>query len=320
MSGAAIAGCGMDVPARVVANADLAAVLDTSDEWIRQRTGINERRVAAPGEATSDLAVRAGRRALRDAGMDAAELDLVVVATCTPDHQVPGTAPFVQERLGARHAGAFDVNAGCTGFLTALSVAAGLVAADTIRSALVCGAETLSGIVDHEDRSTAVLFGDGAGAVVVRATDGPARIGPFTLGADGARAAWLFVPAGGSRDPAGDERTLLMRGGDVYRHAVDRMTEAARTLMPGGPDDVDLFVAHQANVRILAAVAGRLGLRDEQVVCNIGAYGNTSAASIPIALAESSASGRLRDGMTALLAAFGAGFTWGAGLVRWGAA
>jgi 3-oxoacyl-[acyl-carrier-protein] synthase-3 len=324
--GAGILGIGMAVPERKLGNDELCASLDTDDAWIRQRTGIVERRIAAPDEATSTFASKAARGALADAGVRATDVDLVVVATCTPDYPIPGTAPLVQTAIGATNAGAFDVNAGCTGFVTALSVASGMVAAGHARTVLVCGADTLSRVTDYDDRTTAVLFGDGAGAVVVGASGNGSQLGPFVQGADGSKADWLLVPAGGSRRPA-DKDTVVerahairMRGQDVYRHAVDRMTESALRVLDGAPaSSVDLVVAHQANARIVRAVADRLGLDRSKVVCNIAGYGNTSAGSIPIALAEAVAEGRLHAGMRVLLAAFGAGFSWAAGMVQWGA-
>ncbi len=326
MAGPAILGVGRSVPDAVLTNADLEARLDTTDEWIRTRTGIAERRIAASGEATSTFATAAGAEAVKDAGMLADDLDMVLVSTCTPDQPVPGSAPLVQTALGASRAGALDLNAGCTGFVYGLAVASSFVAAGTASSVLVCGADTLSSITDYSDRTTAVLFGDGAGAVVVGGSSGgDSRIGPFVFGTDGTHADWLWVPAGGSARPTTQqtiddkEHTVRMNGQDVYKHACDRMTEAARDVLADRPlDDVDLVVAHQANGRIVRTVAQRLGLRDDQVVHNIERYGNNSAASIPIALADLVAEGRLVAGMCVLLVAFGAGFTWGAGLVEWG--
>jgi 3-oxoacyl-[acyl-carrier-protein] synthase-3 len=322
-----VTGLGMAAPDAVLTNAQLEASLDTTDEWIRTRTGIVERRIAAPDEATSTFAAAAGAQALKDAGLTPDDLDLILVSTCTPDYPVPGCAPLVQTTLGAGRAGAFDLNAGCTGFVYGLSVASAMVDAGTARNVLVCGADTLSRVTNYEDRTTAVLFGDGAGAVVVGASDGAARVGPFVFGCDGSKADWLWIQGGGSVNPATTEtldgglHSIEMHGQDVYKHACDKMTEAAREVLGGRPlDSVDLVVAHQANARIVRTVAQRLGLASEQVVDNIARYGNNSAASIPIALAESVASGRLRDGMTVLLVAFGAGFSWAAAMVEWGAA
>ena len=321
----AVTGLGMAVPDAVLTNAQLERSLDTTDEWIRTRTGITERRIAAPDEATSTFAAAAGAQALKDAQLTPDDLDLILVSTCTPDYPVPGCAPLVQTTLGAGRAGAFDLNAGCTGFVYGLSVASAMVDAGTARNVLVCGADTLSRVTNYEDRTTAVLFGDGAGAVVVGASDGATRVGPFVFGCDGSKADWLWIQAGGSAIPTTadtlqqHQHQLEMHGQDVYKHACDKMTEAAREVLGDRPlDSVDLVVAHQANARIVRTVAQRLGLAKEQVVDNIARYGNNSAASIPIALAESVASGRLRDGMTVLLVAFGAGFSWAAAMVEWG--
>lgn len=298
--------------------------MDTSDEWIQQRTGIKSRRICAADQATSDLAAEAGRRALKEAGLSATDLDMIIVATFTPDHLLPGAAPLVQAMLGADSAGTFDVNAGCAGFVTALSVADAMVRAGTARTVLVCGAEVVSRFVDPTDRTTAILFGDGAGAVIVGA-DEESRIGPFVFGTDGDRLDCLMVPAGGSRLPATDEtlaaglHTVTMKGQDVYRHAVDRMEQAVREVLGDeGADSIDLLVAHQANARIISALAERIGLDPSKAVCNIAEYGNTSAASVPIALADCVNDGRLVDGMRVLVVAFGAGFAWCAGLVNWG--
>ena len=319
----AIAGLGARLPDRVVTNDDLAEVLDTSDEWIRTRTGIRERHVAAPEEATSDLATAAARDALRDAGLAATDLAAVIVATTSPDHQVAATAPLVASALGVT-APAFDLNAACSGFVYALRVASGMVATGD-GAVLVIGAETLTRIADPEDRSTAVLFGDGAGAVVL-VPDDDARLGPFSLGADGEGASMLWTPSGGTRRPfdaevlADRSHYLSMRGGDVYRNAVVRMADSAReVLAQAGLEvaDVDLLVGHQANVRILDAVAARLGLPTELSHISVDRHGNTSAASIPLALVDARAQGKLRDGATVLLAAFGAGLTWGACLLTW---
>ncbi len=327
MAAPAILGCGMAVPDRVLTNAELEQMVDTTDEWIRSRSGIQERHIAAPDEATATFATAAGANALKSAGLPPDDLDLIIVGTCTPDMPVPGSAPLVQSALGAGRAGAFDINAGCTGFITSLAMASSAVSSGLARNVLVCGADTLSRITNYEDRGTCVLFGDGAGAVVVGAIDGDDRLGPFTMGCEGERWDLLFVPAGGSQHPATDEtvagraHSLRMKGQDVYKHACEHMVQAARDVIGDTPlDEIDLVVAHQANARIVRTVQERLGLRDDQVVQNIERYGNTSAASIPIALSEVVASGRLRDGMKVVLVAFGAGFAWAAGLVTWGAA
>jgi 3-oxoacyl-[acyl-carrier-protein] synthase III len=319
----AIVGLGGYLPSRVVTNDDLSKVLDTSDEWIRTRTGIRTRHIAADDEATSDLAVAAGKAALADAGLGVEDVSAIIVATTTPDHPIPATAPIVAARLGTEVT-AFDINAACSGFIYALRVG-GALAATGDGAVLVIGAETLSRVTDPDERSTRVLFGDGAGAVVLMA-DADARLGPFDLGVDGSDPSMLWQEAGGTRNPVTGERVaegrqfLTMRGGDVYRNAVRRMTEAsARVLAEAGLgiDDVDLFVGHQANVRILNAVGDRLGIEDRQVHVTVDQHGNTSAASVPLALADARAAGRLEPGATVLLAAFGAGLTWGACLLTW---
>ncbi|HYZ93572.1 MAG TPA: beta-ketoacyl-ACP synthase III [Actinomycetota bacterium] len=324
-SGAAVLGCGMAVPDRVLTNLEFEQMFDTTDEWIRTRTGIEQRRIAAPNEATATFATAAGAHALKEAGLTPDDLDLILVATCTPDMPVPGSAPLVQASLGAGSAGAFDINAGCTGFISALAMGTSAVESGLARHVLVCGADTLSRITNYTDRRTAVLFGDGAGAVVLGASTDEPRVGPFVMGCEGERWDLLHVPAGGSQRPAGNDtvaehgHTIRMKGQDVYKHACDRMTQAAREVLGEIPvDSVDLVVAHQANGRIIRTVQERLGLRHDQVVDNVARYGNTSAASIPIALSESIASGRLRDGMRVVLVAFGAGFSWAAALVKWG--
>ncbi len=319
----AIAGLGAYLPARRVTNEDLSRRLDTSDEWIRTRTGIGQRWIAAPEEATSDLAVAAAKAALTDAGLGIEDITSVVVATTTPDHTIPGTAPLVAAKLGTQ-VGAFDVNAACSGFVYALRVAGGMVATGD-RAVLVIGAETLSRVVDQSDRSVAVLFGDGAAAVVL-VPDDRARLGPFHLGADGTDPTMLWMPAGGTRTPVdaavleNRSNTLQMRGGDVYRNAVTRMAEAARSVLSTaglGIDDVDVFVGHQANVRIIEAVGSRLGMDPSRSYITVDRHGNTSAASIPLALTDARDAGRLQPGDTILLAAFGAGLTFGACLMTW---
>ena len=319
----AIAGLGARLPDRVVTNDDLAQVLDTSDEWIRTRTGIRQRHVAAPEEATSDLAAAAARDALADAGVELADLTAVIVATTSPDHAVSATAPLVASALGVT-VPAFDLNAACSGFIYALLVAAGMVATGD-GAVLVIGAETLTRVVDPEDRSVAVLFGDGAGAVVL-VPDPDARLGPFTLGADGDGASMLWTASGGTRRPfdaevlADRSHYLTMRGGDVYRNAVVRMADSAREVLElAGLSvaDIDLLVGHQANVRILDAVAARLGLPTQRSQVSLDRHGNTSAASIPLALWDAREQDKLHDGDTVLLAAFGAGLTWGACLLTW---
>jgi 3-oxoacyl-[acyl-carrier-protein] synthase III len=319
----AVAGLGAHLPDRVVTNDDLAARLDTSDEWIRSRTGIAERHVAAPGEATADLAAVAGKAALADAGLGIEDVATLLLATTTPDHLIPGTAPLVAERLGTRVA-ALDLNAACSGFVYGLRVG-GALAATGGAPVLLIGAETLTRVVDADERSTAVLFGDGAGAAVLVPRDG-AALGPFSLGVDGSDPSMLWRQAGGTLQPTTGEdleagrHLLAMRGGDVYRHAVARMAEAAAAVLEQAGRtiaEVDLLIGHQANARILEAVRARLGIDAGRCHVTVDRHANTSAASIPLALADARDVGRLAPGDTVLLAAFGAGLTWGACLLTW---
>jgi 3-oxoacyl-[acyl-carrier-protein] synthase-3 len=324
---ASITGWGLAAPDRTVTNEELAKAIEGVDaEWIVRRTGIRERHIAGEGETTSTLSIRAGRQALERAGISPADLDLVVVATTTPDRIIPATAPLVQSALGASNAGAFDVNAACAGFLTALMTCSGLVQAGSVRRCLVIGAEVLSRFVDWSEPTTCVLFGDGAGAVVVERSDEPGGLLSIDLGADGALAQLITMPAGGSELPASPETVaaadhfIQMNGREVFRAAVRTMVGASeRALASSGisPGDVDLFICHQANMRIVSACAERLGIPEDHVFANVDRYGNTSAASIPIALAEAADQGLLRPGSTLLLTAVGAGLVWGAGVVRW---
>ena len=317
-----IRGLGSYLPERVVTNDDLAARLDTSDEWIRTRTGIRERHYAAPEEATSDLALQAARRALEDAGCTPEDIDVLIVATTTPDHPVPATAPIVAAKLGLTRT-AFDLNAACSGFVYGLQVGATLAAAGA--RVLLIGAETLTRYVDHDDRSIAVLFGDGAGAVVLEGREG-ASIGPFDLGSDGSEVEILWMRAGGAREPfdpvlhAEASSRMSMRGGDVYRHAVTRMSASSQAVLDAAGmsvDDIDLLVGHQANQRILEAVGQRLGVPEDISYMTVDRHGNTSAASIPLALDDARRAGRLRPGARVLLTAFGGGLTWGSCLLTW---
>ena len=311
--GAAVGCVGVALPPTVVANAAVAERLGVAEEWIVSRTGIHERRVLRPGERLSDLATEAGSRTLERAGLGGADLDLLLVATTTQDEITPNTAPLVAERLGAPQAGALDVGAACTAFLGALAFAAGQVESGRAANALVIGADALTRLLDRDDRRTAGLFGDGAGAVLMTATGAPGRVGPVVLRSDGAAAELIYARR--------DEGKLRMQGHETFKSAVARLSEAtleALALAGLGLGDVDLFVNHQANGRILRAVGERLGVASDRVVDCIARYGNTSAASIPIALAEAEAEGRLPDGARVVLAAFGAGFTWGAGVVEWG--
>ncbi|HEY3330311.1 MAG TPA: beta-ketoacyl-ACP synthase III [Capsulimonadaceae bacterium] len=320
-----ILGTGSRVPDNVVTNFDLEKRLDTSDEWIRSRTGIAARRIVAENEATSDLAAAAARAALENAGVAVSEVDLIIVATCTPDFTFPSTAVLVQQAIGAEKCAAFDMNAVCSGFSYALEVAAGLVRAAGYRRAIVIGADVMSRTVNWDDRSTCVLFGDGAGAVVIGPVDEGGLLGSV-LGADGKGASLLHVPAGGFREPSTAEsiaehrNCMVMNGREVYKFAVQVMGEAAiQALAKCGltPDDVALFVPHQANIRIIESAAKRLGLNSDRVFVNLDKYGNTSAASIPLALDEAARQGRIKHDDIVVTVGFGAGVTWGANVIRW---
>ncbi|MBI4536762.1 MAG: ketoacyl-ACP synthase III [candidate division NC10 bacterium] len=323
---ARLVGTGSYVPSRVLTNAELEKMVETSDEWIRTRTGIQERYIAAEQEATSDLAMRAARQALEMAQLDPAELDMIVVATITPDMIFPSAACFVQEGLGAKRAGALDIAAACSGFVYGLAVADGLLRTGTIRTLLLLGAETLSRIVNWQDRNTCVLFGDGAGALVLRASEGERGILATSLRSDGSKGPILMLPGGGSRHPNSQAvldakmNTIQMAGGnEVFKLAVRAMEEASLTVLKqAGVDikDVGLVITHQANLRIIGALGQRLGLPEEKIYHNIQRVGNTSAASIPLALDEAVRAGRVKEGDLLLFAAFGGGLTWGAALVR----
>lgn len=321
-----ILGIGYAVPERTLTNAELEEMVDTSDEWITSRTGIKERRIAADDEATSDLSVAAARRALAAAAVSIEDIDLLILATATGDHPVPSTASIVQHRLGLKGAAAYDLGAGCSGFVYALDQAWHSVRSGGYKRALVIGADVLSSITNWEDRSTCVLFGDGAGAAVVGPTEPEFGIAATYLGSDGSGAETLLIPAGGSRQPvtpeglARGDHYLHMAGNEVFKFAVRIMGDAALETLRRADwtaDDVDLFVPHQANVRIIDAAARRLGLADERIFINVDRYGNTSAASIPIALAEAAAQGRIRKGDRVVCVGFGAGLTWGAVALRW---
>jgi len=327
MPTARIIGTGSYAPAKVLSNADLEKFLDTSDEWIRTRTGISERRMATEAEATSDLAYQAALRALAAANMDVADLDMILVATATPDMFFPSTACVLQDRLEARRAAAMDISAACSGFIYGLAVADGLLRLGTLRTILLVGAETLTRVVNWKDRSTCVLFGDGAGAVVLRAGEGPRGILSTHLFADGSKGSHLIIPGGGSRHPIshrmveeGLATIRMSNGNEVFKVAVRAMEDAALTALKYNSldiSDVDLLVPHQANLRIINAVGQRLGLSEEKVCVNIQRYGNTSAASIPLALDEAVLAGRVKAGDLLLLCAFGGGLTWGSAVIRW---
>lgn len=322
---AKLSGIGSCVPSKVLSNQDLEKMVDTSDEWITTRTGIRERRIASPQETTSSLALEAARRALQMAQVDPRELDLIVVATVTPDMFFPATACLLQRELGAPQAACFDLEAGCTGFVYALVMAEKYLIGDGGNKALVVGAETLSKIVDWEDRTTCVLFGDGAGACVLEKTDHPGLIASY-LGSDGGGAHLLELPAGGSRIPASRESVekrlhyIKMSGNEVFKFAVRIMEEASREVAKRagvGLEEVALFIPHQANIRIVDSAARRLKIPQEKIFVNVHKYGNTSSASIPIALDEAYREGKIKEGDLVLLVGFGAGLTWGSALIRW---
>jgi 3-oxoacyl-[acyl-carrier-protein] synthase-3 len=312
--GGVVTGWGTALPERELSNEELANRLGISAQWIFDRTGIMSRRTVGPGETTSTLATDAGRAALRRANLDPEDLDVVMIATCTPDYKMPATGPLVQHALGARRAVAFDLNAACSGFLFALAQASALVNSGSARRALVVGADVLTTVSDYTDPRSSVIFGDGAGAAIIEAVEGPGRLGPFRLGSDGSEPELLWIPP--------ETGFIHMEGREVYRRAVEGMAKSVRDLLDECGlriEDVDLLVAHQANARILKAVADRLSLPSERVALNIARLGNTSAASIPIAVSEAADAGQLAEDDLVVLTAFGAGFTWGTGLLRWGA-
>ncbi len=323
--GSKIIGLGMFAPPKIMTNADLERIVDTSDAWIMERTGIKERRVAEGGTPNSDVALQAARHALADAGVEPGEIDMVVVGTCTPDMPLPSTACFLQMKLGATRAFAVDINAACSGFIYSLSTADAMIRAGRGKKALVLGSEILSTITDYTDRGTCILFGDGAGAAVL--SDGSDGEGVLSchLHSDGNLWELIHAPGGGSLHPYSPETSkqwvhaIKMLGNETFKHAVTKLVEVSREALESNGvavSDVDLFVPHQANERIISAVGKRLGIPEEKVFMNLSRYGNTSAASIPIALAEARAQGRLKKGDLVLLAAFGAGLTWGSALVR----
>jgi len=320
-----ISGCGMYAPEKVMTNQDLEKLVNTSDEWITQRTGIKQRHIAAADETSSSMGIIAARRALESARLTPADIGLVICGTATPDFQFPATACLIQDALGIQ-GGAFDVEAGCTSFVYALSVAVALVAAGSQRHVLVVGSEVLSRIMDWTDRSTCVLFGDGAGAIVVSAASGGRFDPTFVLGSDGSGASALYVPAGGSSQPAADNTVrdglhfVRMAGPEVFRFATHVVVESSRQVMEMleiTPNDIDLFIPHQANERIIDSALKRLQFPRERCFINIDKYGNTSSASIPIALTEANQQGRLQPGSTLLMVGFGAGLTWAAGAIQW---
>jgi 3-oxoacyl-[acyl-carrier-protein] synthase-3 len=326
MRRAYISGFGAYAPKRILTNADLERIVETTDEWIVQRSGIRERHIAEDGEATSDLAVPAAQQALESANLLPEDVDFLVVATTTPDHFFPSTANLVQHRLGCRRAGSVDVLAACAASIYSLTIGAQFVQTGKYRKVLCIGAETLSKITDFTDRGTCVLLADAAGAAVLEATEEDRGLIDADLYSDGQYADLLHMPAGGSRNPATHETVQArghyakMKGAEVFKVAVRMFEECTVRLLERhglGAADVDLFIPHQANLRIIEAASKRVGLPMERVFVNIDRYGNTGAASIYVALAEAAASGRMRRGDLVLLAAFGGGFTWGAALLRW---
>jgi 3-oxoacyl-[acyl-carrier-protein] synthase III len=320
-----ITGIGANAPQRVMKNDELAQIVDTSDEWIVERTGIRERRVAAADEALSDLARPAAEAALEQAGLQASAVDLIVVATVTPDMFFPSTGAILADQLGARDAAAYDLSAGCTGFVYAIAQAHGMVSSGLVDHALVVGGDVLSKIVDWQDRSTCVLFGDGAGAVVLERVPEGGFLG-FELGADGSGGPQLYMPAGGSRAPAtaetvaGRQHFAKMNGREVFKFATRVLVDSAEKVLDecGVPvEDVDVYVPHQANVRIIDHARKKLGIPEERTVVNVDRFGNTSSGSIPLALGDAEDDGRLKEGEMVLMTGMGAGLTWGSALIEW---
>ena len=320
-----ITGLGSFVPARTLTNDELSTMVETSDQWIMERTGIRERRIAADDEALSDLCLPAARQALASAGVDAASIDLIIVATVTPDMAFPSTGAIIADAIGAKDAAAYDLSAGCTGFMYAVAQAYGMVAAGLSKRALVVGGDVLSKIMDWTDRTTCVLFGDGAGAVVVEPVAEGGFLG-FELGADGSGGPELYLPAGGSRLPASEDTVaggrhfVQMNGREVFKFATRALVSSAETLLErcgSSVEDVDVYVPHQANVRIIEHARNKLGIPEEKTIVNVDRYGNTSSGSIPLALADAAADGRLEHGSLVLMTGMGAGLTWGSALIEW---
>ena len=322
---ASITGIGAYVPERVLTNDELSTMVDTTDEWIIERTGIRERRIAAPEQALSDLCRPAIEQALGQAGVEASSIDLLVVATVTPDMAFPSTGAILADELGMPDAGAYDLSAGCTGFMYALAQAYGMMAGGLAQRALVAGGDVLSKIMDWTDRSTCVLFGDGAGAVVLERVERGGFLG-FELGADGSGGPQLYMPAGGSRMPASAETVAehkhfaQMNGREVFKFATRVLVSSAESILAECGrtiEEVDVYIPHQANVRIIDHAVGKLGIPKDRVIVNVDRYGNTSSGSIPLALAEAHADGRLHEGDLVLMTGMGAGLTWGSALMEW---
>jgi len=317
-----ISGLGAHVPERVITNDELSQLVETSDEWIVERTGIHERRIAADDEALSDLSLPAAEQALAQAGVHGKDIDLLIVATVTPDMMFPSTSAILADRLGATEAAAYDLSAGCTGFMYAIAQAYGMLAGGLARRALVVGGDVLSRILDWSDRSTVILFGDGAGAVVLEPADEPGFFA-FELGADGAGGEHLWLPGSGSRNFEDPDTFVKMNGREVFKFATRVLVHSAEAVLDRAGtriEDVDVYVPHQANVRIIDHATKRLGIPSERVVINVDRYGNTSSGSIPLALSEAQADGRLRPGNLVLMTGMGAGLTWGSAVMRWTAA
>jgi len=314
-----ITGLGVHVPERVVTNAELATMVDTTDEWIVERTGIHERRFAAPDEALTDIALPAARTALERAGVEGRQIDLLICATVTPDMMFPTSSALLADALGASEAGAYDLLAGCTGFMYGIAQAYGMLASGLARRALVVGGDVLSKILDMEDRSTLVLFGDGAGAVVMESVTRGGFLG-FELGADGGGGENLWLPGSGSRHFDDPKKLVKMNGREVFKFATRVMVSSAEKILAQcgrKVEEIDVYVPHQANKRIIDYAAGKLGIPEEKVVVNVDRYGNTSSGSIPLALADARADGRLREGELVLMTGMGAGLTWGSALIEW---
>ena len=323
---ASIYGTGAYLPERILDNDALEQMVDTDDAWIRERTGIRERRIAHAKEATADLAEQAARTALERAGIEASALDLIILATVTPDQWVPPASCILQHRLGAKKAAAFDLNAACSGFLYSIAVANQMIASGNFRYVLVVGAETLSRVIDYTDRNTCILFGDGAGAALLGPARGDEGILAINLGADGGGGDLIQIPAGGSRQPPSHQTIeqrlhfVQMKGNEVFKLAVRSMLSSAdAALAQAGLEraDIDWVVPHQANLRIIRAMVQRLGLEQSRVIITLDRHGNTSAASVPLALAEGVAQGKIAKGQTVLLTGFGAGLTWGSAVIRY---
>lgn len=321
-----ILGMGHYVPEKILTNFDLEKMVETSDQWITERTGIKQRHIAAPEEATSDLCYNAAMVALKDAGIAPEEIDLVIVATASPDHVFPSTACLVQDRIGAKNAAAFDLAAGCSGFVYSLGVASQMIATGLYKHALIIGAETLSRIMNWTDRNTCVLFGDGAGAAVLGPVEEGYGVLGIDMGADGSGGKYLIQPAGGSRNPASPEtveandHTIHMNGPEVFKFAIQIMGKTAKRALAKAnmkAEDLDMLFPHQANLRIISSAAKRLKMPMEKVWVNVDKYANTSAASIPIALCEAQAAGALKKGDNILLDGFGAGLTWASIVLKW---